>query len=269
MTGPPDLPGTSGSIVKSLLAEAAVVGAALYYFGYLRTRAAFGYFGVDASVLKLGTQDYLLRSVNSVGIPLLVAAMIYFAAQVALVAAPRLGLRRLAGPLVPLAAAGVAGALGLGGIAVGQLLGGDQIGMASALLLCVAFLLAGSGARRLRSEELDRVAFAAYAGAVVLLFVAMTGFAGSIGRGDAARFAHSLRDQPAVTLRSADDLGLQGNGVQASTTPSTHYAYRYDGLRLLARTGDQYLFVPPDWHRGVPVFVIPGGSGLRMDITAP
>jgi hypothetical protein len=265
--------GVPRSIATSLLAEAAVVGGGLYYFGYLRTRSAFAYFGIDPSILGLSTPDYLLRSVNSVGIPLLVCALGYLAVRTAVAAAPRLGLGRYTlgrgGALVALGAAGVVGVLGLGGIAIGQFAGRNQIGTASAVLLALAFLVTGGAVRGLRDPaEYEKLAFAAYCVVAILIFVAATGFATSVGQHDAARIARTLHDRPTVTLRSENRLDISGYGVTEVTGTDPHYAYRYDNLRLLARTGGQYLFIPPDWRYGAPVFIVPGGDGLRLDVVA-
>ncbi|MEU8242290.1 hypothetical protein AB0C07_28910 [Actinoplanes missouriensis] len=283
MTEQREAPGTvvdvSRSIVLGLLAEAAVIGGGLYYFGYVRTRSAYAYFGIDPSLVRLGTQDYVLRSVNSVGIPLLVCVLVYLAVQIAVAAAPQLKpgwfTEHRSGTLVPLSIAGALGTLGLAGLAIGRLSGRDQVGIVSAVLLTLAFLLAGGGVRQLsRSANapagLDRIAAATYATAAIMIFVAVTGFAASTGRKDAERIAEHLPDRPAVTVRSEDRLDIHGFGAEEikSTAPDTHYPYRYDDLRLLAVTGGQYILLPPQWRPGAPVFIVPSKDGLRMDVVA-
>ena len=41
-----------------------LIAALLYYFGWVQTRATFEYFGVDTSLLRFTTADYVLRSIN-------------------------------------------------------------------------------------------------------------------------------------------------------------------------------------------------------------
>jgi hypothetical protein len=48
--------------LSSLFAPVTVVRALLLYVGWVRTRAFFTYFGIDAGMLGFGPQDYILRS---------------------------------------------------------------------------------------------------------------------------------------------------------------------------------------------------------------
>src|SRR6478609_215506 len=49
-------------IVTAVGGYMAVLSALMLYFGYLRTRELFKYFGVPLGVLQLSTTDYLLRA---------------------------------------------------------------------------------------------------------------------------------------------------------------------------------------------------------------
>ena len=48
--------------VGRIIAPITVITALLYYFGWVRTGAVFGRFGVDQRVLAYSVDDYLLRS---------------------------------------------------------------------------------------------------------------------------------------------------------------------------------------------------------------
>ncbi|MFB9834474.1 hypothetical protein [Actinoallomurus acaciae] len=63
--------------------------------------------------------------------------------------------------------------------------------------------------------------------------------------------AGALPTSPNVTLYSEKSLNLHVPGVRETRcgTPQTAFAYRYDGLKLLRRSGDQYLFLPQGWTR--------------------
>jgi len=50
--------------VGLVIAPFATLTGLLYYFGWVRTNALFGYFGIDANLLSYTTQDYLVRSVG-------------------------------------------------------------------------------------------------------------------------------------------------------------------------------------------------------------
>ena len=57
--------GTAGGVLKivsTAVAPLTMITAILLFTGWVRTRAYFGYFGVDTSSLGLGPQDYILRS---------------------------------------------------------------------------------------------------------------------------------------------------------------------------------------------------------------
>jgi hypothetical protein len=48
--------------IGRIIAPITVITALLYYFGWIRTGAIFGRFGVDQRVLAYSVDDYLLRS---------------------------------------------------------------------------------------------------------------------------------------------------------------------------------------------------------------
>jgi hypothetical protein len=272
----------SSSVAKGLLAQAAVAGAVLAYFGYVRTRSAFDYYGVDPTIVGLSPIDYLMRSVNSVGVPLLASALIYLGVRIGVAALPSLGGSRFTtGRPVALATfttSAVAGVAGIGAIVAEQVFGGRQISTVGAFLAALSALLGGVGARHWRPRDgstpsggLTQVAAAAYGLSVLLMFVAVTGYANRVGRSDAREIADNLAGRPVLTLYSDDRLYIGGynSQEQALPPPASKYHYRYDNLRLLAKTGDLYLFIPAGWRPGAPVFVVPGKDGLRIDVSPP
>jgi hypothetical protein len=52
-----------------------LVGALLFYFGYVSSRSEYGYFGVDVDTIGLSTQGYIMRSPQSLLVPLLVLTL--------------------------------------------------------------------------------------------------------------------------------------------------------------------------------------------------
>lgn len=63
-------------VLRAVIAPATVIGALMYYFGWVRTRAPWAYYGADPSMLGFGTQDYVLRSIDAMLGPLAMAAVV-------------------------------------------------------------------------------------------------------------------------------------------------------------------------------------------------
>lgn len=84
------------------------------------------------------------------------------------------------------------------------------------------------------------------------------------GTRDALRLVEEPGLLPAVTVHSADDLGL-GPAVTRNPAPDGVYQFRYDRLRLLVRTGDRHLLLPDGWQRGRPVLVLTENDKLRFE----
>src|SRR6267378_186694 len=55
--------------IRSWLASGTLIAAFLYYFGWTRTDALWRSLGIDQSVMGFSTQDYVLRSIDSVFLP--------------------------------------------------------------------------------------------------------------------------------------------------------------------------------------------------------
>ena len=64
------------NLLGSVVAPATLIGALLFYFGYVSSRAQYDYFGVDIDSVGLSTQDYVMRSPQPLLVPLLVLALL-------------------------------------------------------------------------------------------------------------------------------------------------------------------------------------------------
>jgi hypothetical protein len=60
----------------TIIAPATVLGALLFYFGYVSSRSQYAYFGIDVDTIGLSTQDYIMRSPQPLLVPLLVLTLI-------------------------------------------------------------------------------------------------------------------------------------------------------------------------------------------------
>jgi hypothetical protein len=63
------------SIGTTIVAPATLIGALLFYFGYVSSRSQYAYFGVDVDTIGLSTQDYVMRSPQPLLVPLLVLTL--------------------------------------------------------------------------------------------------------------------------------------------------------------------------------------------------
>jgi hypothetical protein len=115
---------------------------------------------------------------------------------------------------------------------------------------------------------------AEWAGAFVLvalsLFWVATDYSAAVGRSQAYEYGATLSDEPNVVLYSDRSLGLSGPGVREirCRDPQAAYRFRYDGLKLMIQSGDQYVFLPEQWSRASgTAIVIPRSGALRLEFS--
>lgn len=282
-------------LVSAVVAPATLFTALLYYFGYVRTNSLFQQFGVEAVVLRLSAQDYLLRSVEGLYVPvgvLLVAATLGLWAHGAVgrlvvseAAIPQL--RRLA---VDVAVTGfVLFATGVGGIVAP--------GWYQAYVLLAPCCLASGSAlcawsrwlwQRLRAVDAfddpdvtpaavrSATAWSGVVATVLVVLVVVLGlfwaasdYAGAVGRGVAAGIMQDLDRRPSVVVYSAQRLFLAGPGVQEQALPAdpaAAYRFRYAGLRLLIESDGRFVLLPDRWTRDAgPAYVLDDSDGVRVE----
>jgi hypothetical protein len=269
-------------VVASIAAPITVLSALLFYFGWIRTNALFQHFGVDAAVLGFSTQDYVLRSVEALYVPLgtlLVAglASLWAHGLVATLLATHRRLKALRRAAVVLGLVGLAlFARGVAGVILPRLSRNDFLTTPLCLGLGAAI---GAYSRwlSLRLQEiLGRGRDATQPGeswsnavnlvlvillVVLSLFWAATNYAQAVGRGRAASFARGLAGRPGVVVYSVDRLFLQGPGILETTLPAdphASYHYRYSGLRLLTESRGRVFLLPEGWTPA-------GGSTIMLD----
>jgi len=79
------------TLAGKVIAPTTAIGALLFYFGYVSARSQYGYFGLDVDTIGLSTQDFVMRSSQTLLVPLLVLTVLG-AGAVLLQAAIRRGL---------------------------------------------------------------------------------------------------------------------------------------------------------------------------------
>jgi len=276
-------------ILGAIVAPTTLLTALLYYFGWSHAYWFCDYFGVNSTVLGFTSTDYMMRSVDALFVPLTVAAS---AALLAVWGHTALRARLAGGSrpralrvLVP-AAMVLGGLLLLGGFVsvftatvLSEHLVAAPLSLGFGVLLLVYALhlqrlvtgraqAAGSSRGRGRGWS----AAAEWAVVFVLvglsLFWAATDYSAAVGRSRAGDFVAGLARYPSVVIYSARSLSLRAPGVTQvrCQDPEAAYRYRYDGLKLVLQSGDEYLFLPAKWTAASGVAIlIPKSDSLRLE----
>jgi hypothetical protein len=279
----------AGAIV-AVIAPVTLITALAYYFGYRREEAFAGYFGIDPSALGFTTNDYVLRSVDALFVPITVLLLVAFGAVF---------LHALAGNrLKRVDLAPVAAVVGLCALILGiALLAGSPISSRydylQALGPAVGVALLVYALERTRSVSRHALGAAVFVGiAVVLvsLFWATSDYADNRGRAEARQLARDITVRPSVTVFSKDDLDIHplalGGGVEQGVQHgggcplimvqkfrTGAYPFAYSGLTLLLQSGGNYFLTPTPEKPKTPwdptteaVFVIPNDNNVRVQL---
>jgi hypothetical protein len=279
------LPPQFVKILGAIVAPTTLLTALLYYFGWSHAYWFCDYFGVNSTVLGFTSTDYMMRSVDALFVPMTVAAC---AALLAVWGHTILRARLAAGYRPRALRFLVPGALALGGI---LLFGGFLSVFTTTVLsqhLVAAPLSLGFGVlllvyvihlRKLIGDRHEAagpgrgwVAVAEWAVVFVLvglsLFWAATDYSAAVGRSRAGEFVAGLRSYPNVALYSEHNLSLRAPGIRRvrCTDTDAAYRYRYDGLKLVLESGDEYLFLPAQWTpaHGVAI-LLPRTDSVRLE----
>ncbi len=280
--------------VGSLLKALAIVGppvsvatALLFYFGWTRTATQAAAMGLDDSIFEMSNQDYIIRSLDALYLPVLVGSATVLAWVIGhgwlitLVADGRAHLwleraARLAAlsmwALVPLLAVLVTRMLPAWApvsipisLAVGVLLSeyAGHIRRALQAARGVHLLARPAWVGNLRRVLVGVIITSA-------LFWEVAEYAGVVGRGRAAQVAASVGHLPLVTIYARADLAIDAPGVHAYQIGANGGAYhvRYSGLHLLQHTGGKYFLLPDGWAPGSsPLIVIDDDPASRLEFT--
>jgi hypothetical protein len=271
------------SLLGALGAIITVVAAVMFYFGWRRSDAQARSMSIDVSLFGFSSQDYVLRSISSLYVPLLVILgllLLWVWCHVALT--QRLSPGWLNQNSRRSALARSARAVMLAGIvlAAASLIFSALAGRESApwpvdplaevlaprewivpLVLAVGTLVAAYAAwlrRQLvgqRRQGTSRLSTAVLPPILVVAMVALAGFwlleeyAAAVGRDYAEDLAAGVDRLPRAVVTSATPLGLQAPGVVEQPIPGAGGTERYrtTGLRFLARSGGKVLLVHDAW----------------------
>lgn len=287
-TGLPQLLKIAGSIV----APTTLLTGLLFYFGWSHAYWFFNYFGVNSTMLGLVTKDYLMRSIDGLFVPLTVITSIVLLAfwghkllHTRLVAGSRARVLRVFTPATAITGL-VLFTIGLWGVFAQTVfeiyLAVSPFSLASGVLLLVyaSHLQQATKARhekpRGHNAAPEWSAVVEWAGVFVLvglsLFWAVNDYSAAVGISRARTLESQLGTYPSAVVYSAQSLSLKAPGVRevACQNSDAAYRFRYDGLKLVLQSGDQYFFLPQDWSPadGVAI-VMPRNDSLRLEFTSP
>lgn len=277
-------------LVGSVVAPTTVLTALLFYFGWAHAYWFFHHFGIDISLLGLTTQDYVMRSVDALFVPLTVllcagAALLWASRRVTawLLAGPDSERRLRRAGLAAATAGVILVGVGMAAIFV-KALQRTTYHLAFPLSLATGTLLLLSASRLYRRSGVAAVTAAGVrstplieaTGAFLLvalsLFWTATNYAADVGGTRAREYERTFRNEPEAIVFSKDRLNLQAPGVQEAScpTPEGGYRFRYEGLRLMLRSADRYFFLPESWSRsdGVAI-VLPDADSVRVEFAVP
>jgi hypothetical protein len=176
---------------------AVVLSALLFYFGWVRARATYGYFGVDVSMLHFSVSDYILRNVTTVFPPLIAAGIL---GAVAILIDTRLQRALLAKPRFASRLARVLSAAGWALVIVGFILGFYPLGPVVMLIGFIIVAYALILRKRNGSQNAGRI-IVIVAGLLLLTFFwAVTVYANFIGVQTAKQLQSALPGAPNVTV---------------------------------------------------------------------
>ncbi|MGY1698005.1 hypothetical protein ACI780_24190 [Geodermatophilus sp. SYSU D00814] len=273
--------------VVALLAPGTLLGALMYYFGWARTHAFYGYFGIDADSLGFSATDYILRSATALWPPLVAAALIFLVAQCGLVLWGRYvtgkswaGRLRFA-VILPMYICAIV-LMVIAGYKI--LFSSSPLIFTTPLYLAGGFALAAyaRGLARPLDDRLGRAQSTVsrdaraevmssrvlWATVALALFWAAALFADNLGR-DVARHLESTQfaATPDIMMYSKDKIHFNGDGVQEEDLGSTYspYRFRYEGLKLLVRGGGKFVIIPYSWRtENAFAVIVPDDKDVRI-----
>lgn len=276
----------SVQLVVSVVSQTTVIVGSLFYFGYVRASSTFSYLGLDISLLGFSTVDYVIRSGNSIFVPVLILAclLLYFRLAVEL-------LRRLLAlrPRNPVEDKNGARTAWVAAVVIAstcilvvppalQWSFGDTIragvfflfvlvaGLVSIITTGLSGVLRSGRLRTL----LGSLAIPVSTIAVAIFFFATALQAQDVGVRVGRQVEQGAADRPSIVVYSETPLGVaDGNGITVEPLgeASGRYKYRIVGLRLLIASDDKYFLMKPKERASRADVVVIAEQEVRIDVT--
>jgi len=250
----------------------------MFYFGWIRTHAEAQALGYDISVTGMSVQDFILKSIYVLYVPLLIpllaaVALVWLHHRLIRAANHRAALRD--------SLAWFAGALSMSWtiwLALGIILllfvpSMRLFAIPAVLTMAVLCAIYGDQLRRLLHVHNRLPASVRALLLTVLIFAVFWDterIAVAIGTAYAAQIGSNPNQLVAVTVYSPKNLDIAVPGVIGTRLDSrdSAYLYRYDGLRLLQLSGDNYFLISQRWNSAHKrVIVIPVSNSYRIEFS--
>lgn len=258
-------------IATAIAGSGVVLSALMFYFGWVRTRVLFDFFGVPVSILDYSSTDYILRSAEVFFKPavwavltLCVLTALAVGVHVAESHASAPSWRPLVRGVIVLTTLGcvIAGMLGLTRRMQPQL---------SAVLLCVGGVLIILLYLLYRAHSLTPPPVMMLIIGVLLTlaaaFWAVSIYAANIGTAVAADIAAGRLTRPHVVVYSTTDLGIAGAQAAQCQADGKTCRYTYTGYRLLAYTNHRWILIRHPWSAGTPTVILSDNDTVRIELT--
>lgn len=263
-------------LIATIASPVALVTALLFYFGWVRTTVQANELGFDPSILNLSTTDYVLGNINVLFFPLMLLVIVslglHWLHQRLIGRSISRSRRTLVLRLAQLLRSSWILWVVLGIVMVSVL--PAAIGrFVLPLSITLALLCAGYG-RALHKRITGVELWSRTMKTLVIVLVAFMVFwdteriARIMGEGYAAQIAAQPQQLAAVTVFSAKSLEIRAAGVVETKLgrPDSEYLYRYNGLRLLRRSGERYILINERWDaQQGRVIVLREAEGIRME----
>jgi hypothetical protein len=277
------------SVLTTLGPPLTIATALMFYFGWARSDTQAHYMGLDVSLFGYSTQDYVLRSIKLLYIPLLITAALalgWLSLHHHIVGALGRPSSRPALRMAGRAAVGV-GVVVAVGAALAVTLNQSLAPLVMPLVLAAGTATAAYGGwlagaagvpetTRPISPPWQSALRTLLVGSVITLalFWEVSNYAGVVGRGYAVQISRSINALPRATAFSPTPLGIQAPGVHeerlnvGSGADKEQPRYRITGLRFLVRSGGRMFLLHDGWtpQRGT-VIVVPDNDQVRWQFS--
>jgi hypothetical protein len=273
---PSSTPDTGESPLRSAVSVVTTIGppvtiatALMIYFGWARSDTQARAMGLDVSLFRFSAQDYVLQSISTLYVPLLIIAALALAGLALHWRVNHLLQRPSARPTIRTAGrTALTGGLIAAGAAVSiAWLDPGRAPLVVPLVLAAGVAVAAYGgwlARAARAADSRAPAVPLWQAALrvllvwgvitLALFWEVSSFAGVVGRGYAQQIEASVHQLPRATALSTRPLGIEAPGVREEriaagpAADSDAVRYRTTGLRLLANSGGRMFLLHDGWR---------------------
>lgn len=261
------------SVLTTLAPPLTIVTALMIYFGWARSDAQARLMGVDVRLFDFSPQDYVLQSISTLYLPLLVIAAFALGGLAVHRRVDR-ALRRPRARQTLRIAGQVALILGLIVVGVVILIAArapTRATLVVPLVLALGTAVAAYGSwlavagrhpddAVAASPSWQRALRTLLVGSVITLalFWEVSEYAGVVGRGYAQEVAASVPNLPRATAFSASPLGIEAPGVSEVRVEvgGESVSYRTTGLRFLASSGGRIFLLHDGWRPGDGTIIV-------------